>query len=54
MSSCIQGCYTKLKEVFENNLLNTGIGVIVVCIIEVWTFLKLSTVVKGFFNIKNH
>ncbi|XP_065106379.1 tetraspanin-9 [Paramisgurnus dabryanus] len=30
-----QGCYKKLKETFESNLLNTGIGVIVVCIIEV-------------------
>lgn len=30
-----KGCYTKLKDLFENNLLNAGIGVIVVCIIEV-------------------
>ncbi|XP_056601273.1 leukocyte surface antigen CD53 [Triplophysa dalaica] len=29
------GCYTKLKDTFENNLLNAGIGVIVVCVIEV-------------------
>ncbi|KAI7813620.1 leukocyte surface antigen CD53 [Triplophysa rosa] len=31
----IKGCYTKLKDTFENNLLNAGIGVIVVCVIEV-------------------
>ncbi|XP_026067549.1 leukocyte surface antigen CD53 [Carassius auratus] len=30
-----EGCYTKLKNAFEGNLLNTGIGVIVVCVIEV-------------------
>lgn len=30
-----QGCFTKLKNTFEKNLLNTGIGVIVVCVIEV-------------------
>lgn len=30
-----QGCFTKLKDTFEQNLLNTGIGVIVVCVIEV-------------------
>ncbi|XP_051546977.1 tetraspanin-9-like [Myxocyprinus asiaticus] len=30
-----QGCYDKLKVVFDNNLLNTGIAVIVICIIEV-------------------
>ncbi|XP_058633554.1 leukocyte surface antigen CD53 isoform X2 [Onychostoma macrolepis] len=30
-----QGCFTKLKDTFEKNLLNTGIGVIVVCVIEV-------------------
>lgn len=30
-----QGCFTKLKETFENNILNVGVGVIVVCIIEV-------------------
>ncbi|XP_052411596.1 leukocyte surface antigen CD53 [Carassius gibelio] len=30
-----EGCYTKLKNTFEGNLLNTGIGVIVVCVIEV-------------------
>lgn len=32
--SC-QGCYSKMKNWFEDNLLNTGIGVIVVCSIEV-------------------
>ncbi|XP_059406842.1 leukocyte surface antigen CD53-like [Carassius carassius] len=30
-----KGCYTILKNAFEGNLLNTGIGVIVVCVIEV-------------------
>ncbi|XP_067295041.1 leukocyte surface antigen CD53 [Pseudorasbora parva] len=30
-----KGCFSKLKDTFENNLLNIGIGVIVVCIIEV-------------------
>ncbi|XP_051953995.1 leukocyte surface antigen CD53 [Xyrauchen texanus] len=30
-----QGCYTKLKDVLDRNLLNTGIAVIVVCLIEV-------------------
>ncbi|XP_016370014.1 leukocyte surface antigen CD53-like [Sinocyclocheilus rhinocerous] len=30
-----QGCFTKLKDAFEENLLNTGISVIVVCVIEV-------------------
>ncbi|KAA0717002.1 CD53 Cell surface glycoprotein [Triplophysa tibetana] len=30
-----KGCYTKLKETFENNLLNAGIAVIVACVIEV-------------------
>lgn len=30
-----EGCFMKLTNVFENNLLNIGIGVIVVCIIEV-------------------
>ncbi|XP_051521174.1 leukocyte surface antigen CD53 isoform X2 [Myxocyprinus asiaticus] len=30
-----QGCYNKLKDVFDSNLLNTGIAVIVVCLIEV-------------------
>ncbi|KAK2911272.1 hypothetical protein Q8A67_003405 [Cirrhinus molitorella] len=30
-----QGCFTLLKNSFEENLLNTGVGVIVVCIIEV-------------------
>ncbi|XP_016140745.1 leukocyte surface antigen CD53-like isoform X2 [Sinocyclocheilus grahami] len=30
-----QGCFTKLKGAFDENLLNTGISVIVVCIIEV-------------------
>ncbi|KTG04688.1 hypothetical protein cypCar_00000566 [Cyprinus carpio] len=30
-----QGCLTKLKGAFERNILNIGIGVIVVCIIEV-------------------
>ncbi|XP_051974357.1 leukocyte surface antigen CD53-like [Xyrauchen texanus] len=30
-----QGCYDKLKKVFDSNLLNVGIGVIVICIIEV-------------------
>ncbi|XP_073697050.1 leukocyte surface antigen CD53 [Garra rufa] len=30
-----QGCFTLLKDSFEKNLLNTGVGVIVVCIIEV-------------------
>ncbi|XP_052448948.1 leukocyte surface antigen CD53 [Carassius gibelio] len=29
------GCFTKLKDTFEKNLLNTGVGVIVICIIEV-------------------
>ncbi|XP_042611048.1 leukocyte surface antigen CD53-like [Cyprinus carpio] len=29
------GCFTKLKDTFEKNLLNTGISVIVICIIEV-------------------
>ncbi|XP_016417806.1 leukocyte surface antigen CD53-like [Sinocyclocheilus rhinocerous] len=29
------GCFTKLKDTFEKNLLNTGIAVIVICIIEV-------------------
>ncbi|XP_012671409.1 leukocyte surface antigen CD53-like [Clupea harengus] len=30
-----EGCYSKMKNWFEDNLLNTGIGVIVVCSIEV-------------------
>ncbi|XP_048043181.1 leukocyte surface antigen CD53 isoform X1 [Megalobrama amblycephala] len=30
-----EGCFDKLKNAFDKNLLNTGIGVIVVCIIEV-------------------
>ncbi|XP_063051253.1 leukocyte surface antigen CD53-like [Engraulis encrasicolus] len=30
-----EGCYKKMKTWFEENLLNTGIGVIVVCSIEV-------------------
>ncbi|XDV20947.1 hypothetical protein PO909_026151 [Leuciscus waleckii] len=30
-----QGCFKKLQATFEENLLNAGIGVIVVCIIEV-------------------
>ncbi|XP_077097030.1 leukocyte surface antigen CD53 [Siphateles boraxobius] len=30
-----QGCFSKLKDVFDKNLLNVGVGVIVVCIIEV-------------------
>ncbi|XP_051750316.1 leukocyte surface antigen CD53 [Ctenopharyngodon idella] len=30
-----EGCFSKLKTAFDDNLLNTGIGVIVVCIIEV-------------------
>ncbi|XP_072521154.1 leukocyte surface antigen CD53 [Salminus brasiliensis] len=30
-----KGCYSKLKIWFENNLLSTGIGIIVVCSIEV-------------------
>ncbi|XP_053336686.1 leukocyte surface antigen CD53 [Clarias gariepinus] len=29
------GCYSKLKQWFESNLLGTGIGVIIVCSIEV-------------------
>ncbi|KAK3539166.1 hypothetical protein QTP86_027615 [Hemibagrus guttatus] len=29
------GCYSKLKEVIENNLLGTGITVIIICSIEV-------------------
>ncbi|KAL6466032.1 hypothetical protein MHYP_G00261650 [Metynnis hypsauchen] len=30
-----EGCYTKLKSWFDRNLLGTGIGVIIVCSIEV-------------------
>ncbi|KAL7836229.1 hypothetical protein AOLI_G00275130 [Acnodon oligacanthus] len=30
-----EGCYTKLKDWFDKNLLGTGIGVIIVCSIEV-------------------
>ncbi|XP_029916674.1 leukocyte surface antigen CD53-like [Myripristis murdjan] len=30
-----QGCLTKMKNVFEDNFLSTGIAVIVICIIEV-------------------
>ncbi|XP_017564776.2 leukocyte surface antigen CD53 [Pygocentrus nattereri] len=30
-----EGCYTKLKNWFDRNLLSTGIGVIIVCSIEV-------------------
>ncbi|XP_066559145.1 leukocyte surface antigen CD53 isoform X2 [Amia ocellicauda] len=30
-----EGCYTKLKDWFEKNFLNVGVGVIILCIIEV-------------------
>ncbi|KAM6965351.1 leukocyte surface antigen CD53-like [Aplochiton taeniatus] len=30
-----QGCYDKLKAWFEENFLSTGVGVIVLCVIEV-------------------
>lgn len=35
LTLCLQGCLEKLKLLFEENFLTTGISVIVLCIVEV-------------------